>query len=71
LTPGGSTHLHKNCTQNTESGTYISIKTKKVLKFGPLFLPCEIYPGIFLTTEEKARKNLRVVEKWPDIPVAV
>jgi hypothetical protein len=26
---------------------------------------------IFLTTEEEARKNLRVVEKCPNIPVAV
>jgi hypothetical protein len=32
---------------------------------------CELYPGICLTTEEEARKNLRVVEKCPDIPVAV
>jgi hypothetical protein len=32
---------------------------------------CELYTGICLTTEEKARKNLRVVEKCPDIPVAV
>jgi hypothetical protein len=32
---------------------------------------CELYPGICLTTEEKARKILRVVEKCPDISVAV
>jgi hypothetical protein len=32
---------------------------------------CELYSGICLTTEEKARENLRVVEKCPDIPVAV
>jgi hypothetical protein len=32
---------------------------------------CELYPGICLTTEEKARKTLRVVEKCPFIPVAV
>jgi hypothetical protein len=33
---------------------------------------CELYPGICLTTEEKARKkSVRVVEKCPDIPVAV
>jgi hypothetical protein len=31
----------------------------------------ELYPGICLTTEEKARKtSVRVVEKCPDIPVA-
>jgi hypothetical protein len=37
-------------------------------------MPClfELYPGICLTTEKKARKNLlvRVVEKCPDISVA-
>jgi hypothetical protein len=33
---------------------------------------CELYPGICLTTEKKARKTLlvRVVEKCPDFPVA-
>jgi hypothetical protein len=28
-----------------------------------------LYPGICLTIEEKARKNLRVVEKCPDMQV--
>jgi hypothetical protein len=33
---------------------------------------CELYPGICLTAEEKAREtSVRVVEKCPDIPVAV
>jgi hypothetical protein len=33
---------------------------------------CELYPGIYLTTEEKPGKtSVRVVEKCPDIPVAV
>jgi hypothetical protein len=33
---------------------------------------CELYPGICLTTEEKARKtSVSVVEKCPDITVAV
>jgi hypothetical protein len=31
---------------------------------------CELYPGICLTTEEKARENLRVVEKCLDNSVA-
>jgi hypothetical protein len=31
---------------------------------------CELYPDICLTTEEKSRKTLRLVEKCPDIPVA-
>jgi hypothetical protein len=32
---------------------------------------CELCPGICLTTEVKAQKNLRIVEKCADIPVAV
>jgi hypothetical protein len=33
---------------------------------------CGLYPGICLTTEEKHREiSVRVVEKCPDIPVAV
>jgi hypothetical protein len=33
---------------------------------------CKLYPGIFLTTEEESRgTSVRVVEKCPDIPVAV
>jgi hypothetical protein len=31
---------------------------------------CELYPGIYLTTEKK-QKNVRVVEKCPDMPVVV
>jgi hypothetical protein len=32
---------------------------------------CELYPGICLTIEEKHGKpSVRVVEKYPDIPVA-
>jgi hypothetical protein len=32
---------------------------------------CELYPGICLTTEEKAqKKSVMVVKKCPDIPVA-
>jgi hypothetical protein len=53
LTPGGSStaHLHTNSTQNTENGTYITIKTKTV-KCGSCPV-CELYPGICLTTEVK------------------
>jgi hypothetical protein len=32
---------------------------------------CELYRGICLTTDEKARKNLGLVEKCPNILVAV
>jgi hypothetical protein len=65
-----STHLHTNSTQNTENGTYITIKRKNwELRAVPRL--CDSYPGICLTTEEKARKtSVRVLEKCPDIPVA-
>jgi hypothetical protein len=51
-----STHFHTNSTQNTENGTYI-IKRKN-LEARAVPLLCKLYPGICLTTEEKARKNL-------------
>jgi hypothetical protein len=45
--------------QNTQNGTYISIKGIK--RFGKCW-PCPVfesyYPGTFLTTKEKARINL-------------
>jgi hypothetical protein len=44
-----STHLHTNNTQNN------TINLGRVRAVPRL---CELYPGIFLTTEEKARKNL-------------
>jgi hypothetical protein len=71
-----STHLHTNSTQNTEDGAHITIKKKKnwELNWEVRTVPrlCELYPGICLTTKEKARKSsVRVVEKCPDIPVAV
>jgi hypothetical protein len=50
-----STHLHTNSTQNTQNGTYITIKKMEVRAVPRL---CELYPGICLTTEEKARKTL-------------
>jgi hypothetical protein len=52
-----NTHLHTNNTQNTENGTYITIERKKrELRAVPRL--CELYPGISLITEEKARKTL-------------
>jgi hypothetical protein len=56
LTPGGSStaHIYTNSTQNTENGTYITIKKSEVRA---VLRRCELYPGIYLTTEEKARKN--------------
>jgi hypothetical protein len=65
-----STHLHTNSTQNTENGTYVYITIKNCGVRAVPYL-CEFYPGICLTAEEKARINVRVVKKCPDIPVAV
>jgi hypothetical protein len=55
-----STHLHTNNTQNSENGTYIKIKKFYRLIWEVRAVPrlCELYAGICLTTEEKARKNL-------------
>jgi hypothetical protein len=68
-------HIHTNSTQNTEDGTHVKITKKQNLvvnwEVWAVTRLCELYPGICLTTEEKARKNPRVVEKCPDIPVAV
>jgi hypothetical protein len=50
-----STHLHTNNTQNTETGTYITIKNGKMWAVPRL---CEFYPDICLIAEEKARKYL-------------
>jgi hypothetical protein len=45
-------------TQNTENGTYITIKKFKTnLEVRAVPRLCELYPGICLTTEEKSRKN--------------
>jgi hypothetical protein len=44
-----STHLHINSTQND---------TINLGRVRAVPLLCELYPGICLTTEEKARKNL-------------
>ena len=46
LSPGGSTHLHTNSTENN------TINLGRVRAVPRL---CEFYPGICLTTEEKAR----------------
>jgi hypothetical protein len=62
FTPGGSsTHLHTNSTQNTTDGTHNNYKEKNwVVNWEVQAVPrlCELYPGICLTTEEKARKKL-------------
>jgi hypothetical protein len=53
-----STLLHTNSTQNTENGTYITIKRRQNWKVLAVPRCCELYSGICLTTEEKARRNL-------------
>jgi hypothetical protein len=71
---GSRIHLHTNSTQNTEDGTHITItrrekifakekiitRKKLVRKLGSAGSApsCELYPGICLTTEVKARKPL-------------
>jgi hypothetical protein len=61
LTPGGSSTVHvytKNSTQNTEKETHITIKRKIIWEVRAVPRICELYSGICLTTEEKARKPL-------------
>jgi hypothetical protein len=62
LTPGGSSTVHiytqtiHRTTQNTQ---YLrSRTTQKLGRVRTVPRLCEVYPGICLTTEEKARKNL-------------
>jgi putative component of membrane protein insertase Oxa1/YidC/SpoIIIJ protein YidD len=66
-----STHLLKNSTQNTENGTYITIK--KIGKCGPCPVIAGCTPAFAaLQLRKKHRKSsVRVVKKCPDIPVAV
>jgi hypothetical protein len=65
-----SIHLHTNSTQNTQNGTYITIK--KIGNCGP----CPVFASYTLAFALQVRKKHgktsgRVVEKCPDIPVAV
>jgi hypothetical protein len=69
LTPGGSSiYLRTNSTQSTEDGTHNNYKENKnnykeknwEVNWEVRAVPrlCKLYPGICLTTEEKAWKNL-------------
>jgi hypothetical protein len=68
-----STHLHTNSTQSTEKETYITIKKLGAVgKCGP----CPVFGSYTLAFALQLRKNhgktsVRVVEKCPDILVAV
>jgi hypothetical protein len=66
------THLHTNSTHNTQNGTYITIKRKKIWKCGP----CPVIATYALAFALQLRKkqgetSVRVGENCPDIPVAV
>jgi hypothetical protein len=68
-----STHLHTNNTQNTQNGTYeyITIKRKDG-KCGPFPVFASYTLAFALQLRKKHSKtSVMVVEKWPDIPVAV
>jgi hypothetical protein len=56
LSPGGSTHLHTNNTQNKTNNNRTTQITNNVEECGPCPIFASFYPGICLTTEEKARK---------------
>jgi hypothetical protein len=57
LSPGGSTHLHTSNTRNNTNNNRITQITNNVEECGPCPVFASVYPGICLTTEEKARKN--------------
>jgi hypothetical protein len=64
--------LYTNSTQNTEIGTYVTIKRKKIGKCGP----CPVFASYTLAFALQLRKkhgktSVNVVEKSPDIPVAI
>jgi hypothetical protein len=61
LSPGGSTHLHTNNTQNNTNNNRTTQITNNVEECGPCPVFASFYPGICLTTEEKARKFRRYV----------
>jgi hypothetical protein len=66
------TFTHKQYTEYRERNTHNNKKKKKNWEVRVVPRLCELYPSICLITEEKHGKNLgRVVEKCPDIPVAV
>jgi hypothetical protein len=58
LSPGGSTHLHTNNTQNNTNNNRTTQITTNVEECGPCPVFSSFYPGMCLTTEEKARINL-------------
>jgi hypothetical protein len=60
LTPGGSSSVHiytQTIHRTTQNTKYIE-QNKKFGRVRAVPRLCGLYPGICLTTEEKARKNL-------------
>jgi hypothetical protein len=57
LSPGGSTHLHTNNTQNNTNNNRTTQIRNNVEECGPCPVFASFYNGICLKTEEKARKN--------------
>jgi hypothetical protein len=57
FSPGGSTHLHTNNTQSNTNNNRTTQITNNVEECGPCPVFASFYPGICLTTKEKARRN--------------
>jgi hypothetical protein len=57
LSPGGSTHLHTNSTQNNTNNNRTTQITNNVEDCGSCPVFARFYSGICLTTEKKSRKN--------------
>jgi hypothetical protein len=61
LPPGGSStvHIYKQTIHRTTQNKQYIEQHKNFGRVRAVPRLCELYPGICLTTEEKARKNLR------------
>ena len=60
MTPGGSStvHIYTQTIHRTTQSTQTINRTTQFRKSAAVPLLCELYRGIRLTAEEKARKNL-------------
>jgi hypothetical protein len=60
LTPGGSStvHIYTQTIHRMTNKQYIEQHNSLIRRVRTVPRLCEVYPGICLTTEEKARKNL-------------
>jgi hypothetical protein len=66
-----STHLHTISTQNTQNGTYVTIKKLPNLESGGSAPSLRVMPLRFPYNWGKiTEKAVRVLEKCPDIPMA-